>query len=212
MDAPQRPEGVAAAFAPASVCSSAKPSSDNTYSLFFYGTLIHPSILAKVIASPGTHISVQPAILEDYVLHHVKKEDYPGLVSVEGSSQVMNKHDRPLADSQESSLVRGTIVRGLKESDVARLDAFEGDEYRRISVNVRPDTQVMAIRNDSRPRDESIAQILSSLTSERVRELRTGTSEPANVYSWNAPLSLLEPEIWTFERFTASGKDRRWWA
>lgn len=35
------------------------------------------------------------------------------------------------------SAVRGTLVRGLTDGDLWRLDCFEGGEYRRVGVGVR---------------------------------------------------------------------------
>lgn len=238
---PQRPAGVAAAFAPALVDASATPMSwandSDTYALFFYGTLIHPAILAKVIGNAGAHVEVCPAVLPGYALHHVRGEDYPGLVPQHVSEAVCAARKGPISSSSEPrpqpqplKAVRGTLARGLRLADVRRLDAFEGDEYKRVGVYVLPDKDVPALRNDQRPRDASMGQVLATLTPTRIDALisegakvstSTSTStehhqptgEHTNVYLWNAaPLDTLEADIWSFETFTASGKDRRWWA
>ena len=35
-----------------------------TYSAFFYGTLLHPAVLKRVIRSEGVHLEICPAILK----------------------------------------------------------------------------------------------------------------------------------------------------
>jgi hypothetical protein len=36
---------------------------DTTYSAFFYGTLLHPKILKRVIGNDGSHLEMCPAVL-----------------------------------------------------------------------------------------------------------------------------------------------------
>jgi hypothetical protein len=202
--------GMAAAPSDATAGSQA----DGTYTLFFFGTLVHPAILSKIIQNDGSHLSVQPAILPGYVVHHIINEDYPALIAKEHSDvlmktgQVMNGKAILVAEA-----VRGTVVRGLSAMDVLKLDLFEGDEYVRIGVKVRPDTSVLAMSNDKRPRDESIGQILSNLNAEKIAHLiATVPEEPANAYLWRASVKMLEPRIWDFADFASSGKDRKWYS
>ena len=203
--------GMAAAL----VDGSARSNADGTYSLFFFGTLVHPAILSKVIQNDGAHVAVQPAILPGYVVHHVANEDYPGLIAREQSDALINGRavvgeTVPVATAEA---VRGTVARGLTAADVHKLDAFEGDEYLRIGVHVRADPSVPALANHKRPRDESIGKILAPLDADRIAHLvQTQPEEFANVYLWRAPVELLEPRAWDFAAFTQSGKDRKWYA
>jgi hypothetical protein len=48
------------------------PSSSDTTSAFFYGTLLHPEVIRRVIGNTGDHLQVAPAILLDFTRHHVK--------------------------------------------------------------------------------------------------------------------------------------------
>ncbi|KAL9622489.1 MAG: hypothetical protein Q9160_003165 [Pyrenula sp. 1 TL-2023] len=96
-----------------------------THTFFFYGTLMHPPVLHRVIhANPSPPPSLQalhtfsPAILHNYRRRRVRHADYPGLTAHEGSS------------------VRGAYVTGLRNEDVRLLDVFEGGQYKRVKVRV----------------------------------------------------------------------------
>jgi hypothetical protein len=60
----------------ASVSTPAKDWPEPKISLFFYGTLLHPAILRRVIGHDGQDLFYQPAILQDYTRHHVKGDTY----------------------------------------------------------------------------------------------------------------------------------------
>jgi len=70
---------------------------ETTYSAFFYGTLLHPAVLTRVIRSEGAHLTICPAILkvhgywllalhrracsyaaQGYTRHQVDWADFPG--------------------------------------------------------------------------------------------------------------------------------------
>jgi hypothetical protein len=91
-------------------------------SAFFYGTLMHPLILKRVIGNDGSHLKICPAVLLDHTRHHVRNEAYPGVLPYSKSEAFF---DKPL-DKDERS-VRGSLVTGLSESDMKLLDYFEGD-------------------------------------------------------------------------------------
>ena len=73
---------------------------------------VHPSFKA------ATLLTLTPAILNDYCRYKVRGADYPGIVSSAGHS------------------VRGTFVTGLTDSDIHRLNGFEGSDYTREKVMV----------------------------------------------------------------------------
>ncbi|KAF8867805.1 hypothetical protein BD779DRAFT_1386667, partial [Infundibulicybe gibba] len=100
---------------------------------FFYGTLMHPRILKRVIKNDGSHLRFCPGILLEHTRHQVKDADYPGILPY---SQGRKLFDRELTREERS--VRGTIVMGLTESDLTLLDYFEGEEYRRETVKASP--------------------------------------------------------------------------
>ncbi|CAK5268428.1 unnamed protein product, partial [Mycena citricolor] len=104
-----------------------------TTSAFFYGTLMHPKILKRVIGNDGAHLLICPAILMGYTRHQVKHADYPGVLPYSESRQLF---DHEL--DRETNSVRGAMVTGLTHSDMALLDTFEGDEYTRSTVPVYP--------------------------------------------------------------------------
>ncbi|KAI9880915.1 MAG: hypothetical protein M1830_009983 [Pleopsidium flavum] len=95
-------------------------------SAFFYGTLMAPPVLHRVIhGSPhpepwqASLLTIHPAVLHDHCRHRVRNCDYPAITAESGST------------------VRGTFVKGLTDGDIWRLDIFEGDEYARQEVRVR---------------------------------------------------------------------------
>ncbi|KAJ8053072.1 AIG2-like family-domain-containing protein [Yarrowia lipolytica] len=89
-----------------------------------YGTLTRPEVLGRVIANSfevPAHVKVSPATLHDHVRYHVKNRDYPGVIAKSGAS------------------VQGTVAFNLSDSDVAKLDVFEGEDYKRVVVDVDVD-------------------------------------------------------------------------
>lgn len=63
-------------------------------------------------------LTITPAILHNHSRRRVRNADYPGVIPQEGHT------------------VRGTYVTGLTDLAIARLDAFEGDQYDMKSVKV----------------------------------------------------------------------------
>ena len=109
------------------------------------------------------NLKTYPAILHNHQRHRVKHADYPAI--------------RP----QQGSTVRGTYVTGLTDSDIWRLDIFEGPEYRRESVKPRLLTKVG---------DEAGA---GNVEGEEVQ---------AETYIWSADLAdELEDREWDFFEF-----------
>src|SRR4051794_3862349 len=101
---------------------------DDITTAFFYGTLMLPPILRRVLFGPASaHPTTarplahpRPAILHGYARRRVRGADYPGIVPRAGAA------------------VRGVLVEGLTPGDVWRLDAFEGGDYARLAVDVAP--------------------------------------------------------------------------
>lgn len=83
--------------------------------VFTYGSLMFPEVWSLVVV--GTHRRVE-ARLDDHARFAIGGEDYPGMV--------------PAAGSQ----VAGVLHLDVDEADLERLDHFEGDDYRRASVDV----------------------------------------------------------------------------
>lgn len=112
--------------------------------LFFYGTLIHPAVLARVTGSDGAHLETRAAVLHQHTRHHVKGEgtpqlrrsplgslspqlaDYPAVVPASAGRAILLGRDL----TQDEASVRGSLVTGLTADEVAFLDEFEGDVSR----------------------------------------------------------------------------------
>ncbi|KAI9885553.1 MAG: hypothetical protein M1823_002652 [Watsoniomyces obsoletus] len=94
---------------------------------FFYGTLMAPPVLYRVCYGTITPelskiqgLSVRPAMLHGYRRRRVKYCDYPAITEARNSS------------------VRGSLVTGLTDDDIWNLDLFEGNQYKRVKVQVTP--------------------------------------------------------------------------
>ena len=85
--------------------------------LFTYGTLQFPELLH---ALTGLRLRPQPAFLSDFQRLRFREAVYPGILPV--------RH----------GLVVGMLYRGLDAGALARLDRFEGSEYRRRTLQVTP--------------------------------------------------------------------------
>jgi gamma-glutamylcyclotransferase (GGCT)/AIG2-like uncharacterized protein YtfP len=151
----------------------------SSHTAFFYGTLMSPRVLHRVCHGPSlpnsttrNTLSIKPALLKGFRRHRVLHADYPGIVP------------------SPSATVRGTLVSGLTDGDMWRLDIFEGSEYVRQTVQARP-----IVRNqDSKtePKDEDL-----------------GNDIECETYVWIAPEEDLEDGEWDFEEFVRE-KIARW--
>ena len=68
----------------------------------------------------GREHAAVDAELQGYARHPVRGQDYPGL-----------------AVASADSVVAGRLYLDVDEASLARLDAFEGEEYERVTVTVR---------------------------------------------------------------------------
>ncbi|KAH7915672.1 hypothetical protein BJ138DRAFT_1054509 [Hygrophoropsis aurantiaca] len=160
---------------------------------FFYGTLMHPEILKRVIGNDGLHLKICPALLSDYTRHQVKHADYPGIIPYSKSRSAFN-HDLDL----EERSVRGSLVTGLSAEDIRLLDIFEGNEYTREEISVHPLAPLVAI-HEMPPVDMVSLVPVSPPPVPSASELSEAVK--ANTYVWCRPVSELMPELWTFEEF-----------
>jgi gamma-glutamylcyclotransferase (GGCT)/AIG2-like uncharacterized protein YtfP len=150
------------------------------HTAFFYGTLMAPRVLHRVCYGPSLPLSTtqnnqliaRPALLKAFRRHRVLQADYPAILA------------------SENSTVRGTLVSGLTDGDIWRLDIFEGDEYSRQKVKVR----VLVDEGDINvePTDEQL-----------------GAEVEAETYVWIAGKKHLEDREWDFEEFVKE-KMGRW--
>jgi hypothetical protein len=101
-----------------------------SHTAFFYGTLMAPPVLHRVIwgqPKPPTPahaqlLTIRPAILHAHRRYKVRNASFPAILPTKAG---------------EDSTVRGTLVTGLTDGDIWRLDIFEGDMYERREVTVR---------------------------------------------------------------------------
>ncbi|TFK40393.1 hypothetical protein BDQ12DRAFT_648908 [Crucibulum laeve] len=163
---------------------------EGSHSGFFYGTLMHPKILKKVIKNEGEHLQFCSALLLDYTRHEVMHADYPGIVPYSKGKALF---DREL--SQEERSVRGTLVTGLTHHDMRLLNLFEGREYDLLPASVHPLSALAPVSTHSIsalsiPEHPPPLPPLSDLP----------PAVPCEVYVYKF-LDGLNPRLWDFEHF-----------
>lgn len=75
---------------------------------FFYGTLCHPPLLARVLGRDATTIRTRPAILQDHAVFWAEGGAFPLIVAQPGAQAA------------------GLLLDAATEEDAARLDFYEG--------------------------------------------------------------------------------------
>jgi hypothetical protein len=128
-----------------------------------------PEIFYRVCYGYETSMSVphdikrshtfHPAILPGYCRRRVWNADYPGIVADNGHQ------------------VFGTYATGLTKANMARLDSYEGRQYKRISVTVK----VLP----GKPREDRVLKEQANAQ---------GKEEQAEVYVFLDPRGLKEEE------------------
>ncbi|KAF8134919.1 hypothetical protein EV363DRAFT_1447730 [Boletus edulis] len=154
--------------------------------VFFNGTLMHPSILKRVIGHDGSYLQIRPALLLGYTRHKTNGGDYPGMVPYSQSRVMFSRDLEP-----EERSVRGSMVVGLSDKDMRLLDIFEGDEYTRELVHVHPLGPSISIDNVEVTGE--VPPIPPPNELETTIEVFT--------YVWCRPLSELQPKLWSFKEF-----------
>ncbi|KAF8503269.1 hypothetical protein F5888DRAFT_969256 [Russula emetica] len=162
-------------------------------SAFFYGTLMHPKILKRVLHNDASHLKICPAILMDYTRHHVSSADYPAILPCERSKALLGRELTP-----EENCIRGTLVTGFTNQDFMFLDVFEGNEYVRKEVRVHPLGRLTAVPSDaavSSPEAMAAEGSLIPSADELAQPI------PAQTYVWCSKDSHLGKELWSFDEF-----------
>jgi len=174
-----------------------------THTAFFYGTLMAPQVLSRVTGHSTTTLTIRPAILPDYRRHRVRGADYPAI------------------SPQAGSTVRGALVGGLSDSDLHRLDVFEGSEYERIRTRARILHAEKGRTVEEAGSAETVLGVDTSLeqadddapsrgNGEQGTEKDLSGEVPCDTYVWKAGRSNLEDEEWDFDEFV---REKLWrWA
>ncbi|KAJ5995652.1 hypothetical protein N7481_002629 [Penicillium waksmanii] len=170
---------------------------------FFYGTLMAPQILYRVIyGRPDPEpwqkelLRFQPAILHGFKRHRVRNHSYPAIVAAKSESMVGDANAN--ANTNAEASVLGTLVSGLTDGDIYRLDLFEGDPYRKEEVTVR------TLRSDGNENgQDSLKDVLSGVVdsggSGAQCGLEGGKEVVAVTYVWIAGVDKLEGVEWDLE-------------
>lgn len=171
-----------------------------SHKAFFYGTLMSPPILHRVISPPNSNPSLStiyhpsltshPALLPSHTRHKVLHADYPAV----------------LPSPLPSSCVRGVLVSGLTDGDLWRLDVFEGSEYERRKVKVR--LLARDGKAGERKGEEQVGE-QQRIHGKEQADGELGEEVEAETYIWTAGASRLDAEEWDFDEFVRE-KMARW--
>ncbi|KAK0469649.1 uncharacterized protein EV420DRAFT_1495889 [Desarmillaria tabescens] len=164
-----------------------------SHSAFFYGTLMHPKILTKVIKNDGSHLKICPAVLLEHTRHKVKSEEYPGVIPFSRGQALFGREL-----TQEDKCVRGTLVHGLTNMDILLLDIFEGTEYTRGPVPVHPLEDAINLSEYSVLKDDKYLLPNPPAPLPPVEELAEAI--PAETYIYKN-IEKLDAELWSFGEF-----------
>ncbi|KAJ5251393.1 hypothetical protein N7489_001803 [Penicillium chrysogenum] len=181
--------------------------------LFFYGTLMVPQILHRVIhgqADPEpwqkAMLRFQPAILHGYRRHRVQNADYPGIVAVPKTQTNMENSS---AKPSTGTSVIGTLVSGLTDGDVYRLDRFEGSEYEKRRVTVRALREKQGGERSHTGEGGTSESQLREMLDAGAESAGEGEEVSAVTYVYTAGKDMLEDAEWDFESFK---RDKlAWW-
>ena len=94
-------------------------------SLFIYGTLRDLDVCEAVLGRAVSPHSMHPAIAPDYAIYKVAMVQYPCLLPC------------------QSAAADGAVLTDLSDTDLARLDRFEGENYQRVPLRILCDGQSM---------------------------------------------------------------------
>ena len=147
--------------------------------MFCYGSLMFDAVWSRVVAG---RYRTAAARVRGYRRFAVSGESYPAVV--------------PWADAE----VIGRVYFDVDAADVARLDAFEGTEYRRETVEVELLDPQVDLHFD--PHLDPIAP-----TQIAPHALRAGAAAKADMYVFLA-LGRLASQAWDASRFGAEQIDR----
>jgi hypothetical protein len=146
-------------------------------------------------------LSFQPAILHGYRRHRVKGADYPGIVPV---TELDKESIASNATSSSRTSVLGTLVSGLTDGDIFRLNMYEGPEYKQENVIVRT---LGSLQRSGHTDEERLREGLDAASANTADE---GEEISAVTYVWTADRDQLEDAEWDFESFK---RDKlHWWA
>ncbi|KAL2220249.1 putative disease resistance protein Aig2 [Thermoascus aurantiacus ATCC 26904] len=194
---------------------------DHTF--FFYGTLMAPQILHRVChGRPDPEpwqkamLKIKPAILHGYRRHRVRGADYPAIVPAHSTTTTSSSSSTTPDPSSKSTsdphpYVLGTLVSGLTDGDVYRLDLFEGSQYEKRRVRVRTLHEAVGLggrqeASVAKKGDQHLRDVLDAAGAEMADE---GDEVEAMTYVWVGGQEELEDREWDFETFKR--ERMRWW-
>lgn len=181
-----------------------------------------PQILHRVIHGSPTPekwqkdlLRFRPAVLHDYRRHRVRNADYPGIIQAQAQAQAQRGRNEetqssmPESTSERRASVLGTVVSGLTDGDLHRLDIFEGSEYAREKVAVRVLRETLSEDLDGEDEEDADRHLKDVLEAAGAEFADEGEEVQAEAYVWIAGRGMLEDAEWDYEAFK---RDKMaWW-
>lgn len=162
-------------------------------------------------------LTFKPAILHRYERHRVRGADYPGIVPESSTGAGKDASNSSNANGPETAIpatdqyVLGTLVSGLTDEDLHRLDIYEGSEYLKKPVKVRVLRETLSVggrqeASIAKDPDGHLRDVLDAAGAEFADE---GEEVDAITYIWAEGMERLERAEWDFESFK---RDKMaWW-
>lgn len=102
---------------------------------FFYGTLMAPSIISRLLGRTIPSTDIHPeAWLPGYVRLHIENRDYPAVLTTQEAEAQFGSSFK--SEEKKERGVQGVVVTGLSEREIQLLDAWEADEYLKVEREV----------------------------------------------------------------------------
>ncbi|KAG8932401.1 hypothetical protein FRC02_001199 [Tulasnella sp. 418] len=158
---------------------------------FLYGTLMHPSLLGRVLGNNGSHLQTAPGLLKGYSRHRVVNTSFPAVIPSSISRIAFSR------SPNGEGIVRGVIVDGLTAADFSRIREYGESMYEQKIVHIQPlasfrplvGSGLDEIPNWDSPLDIGIPSV------------------SAYCEVWSDSTDRLEPDEWDYEAHAASKWD-----
>ncbi|KAH9071188.1 hypothetical protein EDB83DRAFT_2550809 [Lactarius deliciosus] len=144
-------------------------------SAFFYGTLMHPKVLKRVLENDASHLKICHSILLDYTRHKVKNADVPAILPCERSKALWSasSHQRRMASVH----------------------------YVRLQVLVHPLGPFAPVPVDTTTSGAVEDSLFMADFPPLPAANKLAQAVPAQTYVWCLRDSYLDKEMWSFDEF-----------
>ncbi|KDQ18164.1 hypothetical protein BOTBODRAFT_552120 [Botryobasidium botryosum FD-172 SS1] len=163
--------------------------------VFFYGTLMHPGILKRIIGSKGNHLRICGAILPGYSRRQVQGASYPAIIPWPAALKLFGDSE---GIPHEEQCVRGILVYGVTHDDEELLDYFESRMFHRERITVHALGPPQSLNDWENSPESHVALPNSNVTMEEGLKM---PSCEAETYVWRDNTNWLSSHYWSYDVF-----------